>query len=87
MFSEYVGLTQDVASFIEGKRLSPLETKSAILKRILITTEMVPEDAYKSVDREFDFGQGVRIARSRRRFRTWWSLRCSRSNVIRMLTA
>lgn len=62
MFSEYVGLTQDVASFIEGKRLSPLETKSAILKRILIATEMVPEEAHKSADREFDFGQGVRIA-------------------------
>ena len=62
MFSEYVGVTQDVASFIEGKRMSPLETKSEILKRILIATEKAPEEAHKGEDREFDFGQGVRIA-------------------------
>ena len=58
MFSEFVGLTQEVASFIEQRRESAIETKCDILKRLLVDPmAAIQEDPIKLLD----LGQGVRL--------------------------
>lgn len=61
MFSEFVGLTQDVASFIERNRMSPSETKNEILKRMFIWSDELREAPASDETPTFDFGQGVRL--------------------------
>lgn len=56
MFSEYVGLSQRVASLIEAERLDSSETKDEILWRILKSGETIGAPEAPPCR---DFGQGV----------------------------
>ena len=59
MFSEFVGITQEVASSIESRRLDPTETKNDILRRIL---ELCDPTACDQPVPNIDLGQGVEVA-------------------------
>ncbi len=58
MFSEYVGITQDVASLIESYRDNNTETKSDILARIL-RKETSPDKGNNH--NYLDIGQGAKL--------------------------
>ena len=58
MITEFVGMTQDVASQIEARRTDPAETKNDILRRILNVGE--PTEL-TTVSKHLDLGQGVRV--------------------------
>ena len=59
VFVEFVGLTQEAASLIEGKRLSPNETKSDILVRVFSAD--TPPEAPEPVEPTLDLGQGAKL--------------------------
>lgn len=58
MFSEYVGLSQDVASLIEAHRTDSSETKNDVLRRILPRSRRVDEPNDKPF---LDFSQGIQL--------------------------
>ena len=60
-FVEFAGLTQEAASLVEGRRLSPDETKSDIIVRVLSTTSPLLAEPPRSVEPTLDLGQGVSL--------------------------
>ena len=58
-FVEFAGLTREAALLIEGRRLSPSETKSDIIVRVLSLSHQ-PEPT-KTIEPTLDLGQGVRL--------------------------
>ena len=58
MFSEFVGLTQEVASLIESKRERVAETKNDILKRMFLDARSLAEDVQI---KSLDLGQGIQL--------------------------
>jgi hypothetical protein len=68
IFSEYVGLTAEAVSLIEGLRADARESKSQILVRILAplqnsNSEIADDSPERSKAIEYmDYGEGIRIA-------------------------
>lgn len=60
MYAEFVGLTPKVIGLIERHRVSPDETKSEILERLLSGLRR-PDPTDRSSPSYFDFGQGVKL--------------------------
>lgn len=58
-FVEFAGLPQEAASLGEGRRLSPSETKSDIIVRVLSSN--YPPERPKAVEPTLDLGQGVHL--------------------------
>jgi len=58
MFVEYAGLSQEATTLIESFRVSPNETKSDILVRVL---SRLRTPAKQRREAEFDLGQGARL--------------------------
>lgn len=58
-FVEFAGLTQEAALLIEGRRLSPNETKSDIIVRVLVSTRS--SEIPSVVEPTLDLGQGAHV--------------------------
>ena len=58
MFTEFVGITQEVANLIETHRVNPNETKCDILLRIIPPILHQPKN---SGDQILDLGQGAQL--------------------------
>ena len=58
-FVEFAGLTQEAASLVERRRISPSETKSDIIVRVLSSN--YPPEQPKAVEPTLDLGQGVHL--------------------------
>jgi hypothetical protein len=60
-YAEFVGLTAEAIALIEQARLSPNESKSAILVRVLTPPRPPVHITPDANDVWFDYGEGIKI--------------------------
>jgi hypothetical protein len=58
MFTEFVGLSQDVANLIEGRRTDPTDSKNDILRKLLVSPL---GDRGSADEMTVEIGQGVQL--------------------------